>query len=140
MDAALIDAVRKRAGFCCEYCRLPQPFSCIPFEIDHVIARKHRGPTTLDNLALSCFYCNSSKGPNIAGLDPDTGALTPLYHPRREQWDRHFRWDGPRLLGQSPIGRVTIEVLAINADDCVSLRASLLNEGVFPPAPAPPST
>ena len=42
----------------------------MPFQIDHVIARKHGGGTSDDNLAFACFYCSSHKGPNIAGLDP----------------------------------------------------------------------
>jgi 5-methylcytosine-specific restriction endonuclease McrA len=58
MDAALDRRVRQRAGGRCEYCRLPQAGTQVPFEIDHIIARKHRGPTTAGNLAVSCYYCN----------------------------------------------------------------------------------
>ena len=32
----------------------------------HIIAKKHGGAIESSNLALSCFYCNSAKGPNIA--------------------------------------------------------------------------
>jgi hypothetical protein len=56
MDAALARQVWQRAGGCCEYCRMPQEFDDAPFEIDHVIARKHGGPTAAGNLALTCFY------------------------------------------------------------------------------------
>jgi HNH endonuclease len=139
MDAILAELVRKRAAHCCEYCRLPQSVSSIPFEIDHVIARKHNGNTVPGNLAYSCFYCNSRKGPNIAGLDPDTGELSPLYHPRLDRWDEHFRWDGPLLVGRTPLGRSTIAVLGINEPDCVLLRASLIREGVFPPSGSDPT-
>jgi hypothetical protein len=55
----------------CEYCRLPQAFSLLPFQIDHIIAQKHGGKTVAANLALSCFYDNSFKGPNVAGLAQD---------------------------------------------------------------------
>jgi hypothetical protein len=34
----------------------------------------------------------------------------------------------------TPVGRVTIRVLAINHPDAVALRRELLAEGVFPPA------
>ncbi len=57
MSASLVSLVRKRARERCEYCELPQSFSSIPFEIDHIIAQKHGGLTEEDNLALSCFYC-----------------------------------------------------------------------------------
>ncbi len=68
MKSALAKLVRERARNCCEYCRLPEALSSIPFEFDHIIAIKHSGETESNNLALSCFYCNSSKGPNIAEL------------------------------------------------------------------------
>ena len=114
MDAALTEAVWRRAGAACEYCRLPQTAYRTNFEIDHVIARQHGGRTALTNLALSCLHCNSHKGPNIAGLDPrmpDRGPVR-LFHPRRHKWDRHFRWDGPVLVGRTAIGRATVAVLA----------------------------
>jgi 5-methylcytosine-specific restriction endonuclease McrA len=91
MDAALVRQVWQRAGNRCEYCRMAQDFDPTPFEIDHIIAIKHGGPTVLPNLALSCYHDNSHKGSNIAGLDPKTGKLTPLFNPRRQQWSRHFR-------------------------------------------------
>jgi hypothetical protein len=133
MNQALITLVWDRARYYCEYCCLPQAHSAIPFEIDHIIARKHGGPTAEYNLALACFYCNSAKGPNIAGLDPVTGTLTALFHPRRQPWKRHFRWDGPVLVGRTRTGRTTIVVLAINDLWCVDLRAALIPQGLFPP-------
>jgi hypothetical protein len=54
MDAALIRQVWLRARHCCEYCLMPQEFDPTPFEIDHIIAAKHRGPTVASNLCLSC--------------------------------------------------------------------------------------
>ena len=86
MDAALVELVWARARSSCEHCQLPQSLSAIPFEIDHILAQKHGGPTNDSNLALSCFYCNSYKGPNIAGVDPVSGRIVRLYHPRRDRW------------------------------------------------------
>ena len=57
--------VQERAGGRCEYCRLPEECSQQVFEIDHIVARKHRGKTVLGNLAWACFSCNSHKGPNL---------------------------------------------------------------------------
>jgi HNH endonuclease len=117
---------------CCEYCQLPQEASSIPFEIDHIVAQKHHGQTVADNLAWSCFYCNSAKGPNIAGLTTD-GELVALFHPRRDRWSEHFRWEGALLIGLSAVGRATITVLNINSEDQRLLRESLIREGSFPP-------
>jgi hypothetical protein len=132
MDRELEELVLRRAGDRCEYCQFPQSFAELPFQFDHIIAKKHRGETAADNLSLACFYCNSYKGPNVAGIDPETKVLTPLFHPRRDIWESHFCWDGPELTGLTPIGRTTIEVLRINQPDAVAVRASLIEEGVFP--------
>jgi hypothetical protein len=135
MDERLVEQVWRRSGSVCEYCRVHQAFYLTAFEIDHVIARQHGGRTVLGNLALSCLHCNSHKGSNIAGLDRKTSRTRPvrLFHPRRHKWAYHFRWDGPRLVGRTPIGRTTVGVLAINAPEAVAVRQALIQEGVFPP-------
>jgi hypothetical protein len=38
MDRALRELVWRRAGNCCEYCRMPRRFDDTTFEIDHVHA------------------------------------------------------------------------------------------------------
>jgi hypothetical protein len=62
-----------------------------------------------------------------------TGELMRLYHPRRDRWRQHFAWAGPMLTGLTPVGRTTIEVLAMNDPDMVAAREALIEEGVFPP-------
>jgi hypothetical protein len=54
MNEPLERRVRKRAKHRCEYCRVPAYISEFTFPIDHVIAQQHQGPTTYQNLALSC--------------------------------------------------------------------------------------
>src|SRR5437660_4118168 len=132
MHAALEQLIWRRARERCEYCQLPQELSRIPFEIDHILARKHGGRTIASNLALACYYCNTYKGPNLSGVDPDTGRIIRLFHPRRHKWTAHFRWKGSVLIGRTPIGRATISVLAINHPAAIASRAALIAEGVFP--------
>ena len=131
MDRALERLIRRRANGCCEYCHLPQDWSRVPFEIDHITPRKHRGRTVQGNLALACFYCNVYKGPNLTGLDPATGKITRLYHPRRHKWIYHFRFDGSTLFGRTAIGRTTIDVLQINHPKLIALRGILMAGGLF---------
>src|ERR1700722_11165444 len=133
MDSTLEALVWERAHSQCEYCQMSQEYDGFTHEIDHIIALKHTGPTVAANLALACFPCNNHKGPNLAGLDPQTRKLTKLFNPRRHKWERHFRWDVAVLVGRTAIGRTTIAVLEINADERVLLRESLIQEGVFPP-------
>jgi hypothetical protein len=133
MDPALRQGVRRRADRCCEYCRLPEAYSFIqPFQVEHIIARKHRGPTALANLALACDRCNLHKGTDLTAIDPLTRLLVRLFHPRRMKWSRHFRWDGPVLKGSTPTGRATIALLQINHEDRVALRQDLIDEGLLP--------
>ena len=129
MNQLLVQQIWQRAGYRCEYCRIPHPHYRLPFQIDHIIARQHGGASTLDNLAMACFHCNRFKGPNIAGIDPASGELVRLFHPRTDLWTEHFRFDDARLLGLTPIGRATINVLAMNAEDLLLLRVEILQEG-----------
>jgi hypothetical protein len=112
---------------------MPQEFIDALHEIDHVIAEKHDGRTEADNLALACFACNNHKGPNIAGIDLESGQVVRLFHPRRDQWREHFAWRGPLLIGLTPIGRATVHVLKINLRHRVIHRQALIDEGAFLP-------
>jgi hypothetical protein len=131
MDAALTRLVWQRAHGRCEYCRIYHATDDAPFEIDHVISRKHLGPTIASNLCLSCYYCNSFKGSDISSLDRKTRKLTPLFNPRRHKWSAHFRWEGPHLIGRTAIGRVTVALLQINDTLRVELREELIAEELF---------
>jgi HNH endonuclease len=123
--------VRRRAKGRCEYCRLPESAYALSFEIDHVLASQHGGKTRLGNLAWACPWCNRSKGPNLAGYDYKFRRIVPLYNPRREHWNEHFRWVGPRLVGSTATGRATIRTLNINRPAALALRRELLIEGLL---------
>ncbi len=129
MDERLRREVRERAGGSCEYCRVPDSANQLPFQVDHIIAIVHHGETVLTNLAWSCFDCNVYKGVNLAGVDPDTGAIVRLYHPRNDRWDDHFRWHGARLVGTTENGRATIDVLRLNQPSRVEHRRLLITLG-----------
>ena len=133
MERSLQARVRRRAANRCEYCQMPQRFDFLRFQIDHIIACKHGGTDAAGNLALACFSCNKHKGPNIAGLDRELGTIARLYHPRSDLWSEHFAWRGAELVGLTAIGRVTIDVLAINLRFRKELRERLIVEGRFPP-------
>ena len=133
MNPALAQLVQDRAHGLCEYCRMPEIYDRPGFEIEHIIARQHGGPTSTGNLAWTCFSCNKRKGPNLSGIDNRTRTVVCLFHPRRHKWSRHFHWQGALLVGRTPIGRATIAVLGINLPPRVRLRQVLIEEGVFPP-------
>jgi hypothetical protein len=105
------------------------------FEIEHVVPRQHGGLTSADNLAFACLYCNRRKGPNVAGIDRrgSRRRVVPLFHPRRQAWNAHFLFAGVSIVGITPIGRVTVDVLAMNDPRMIVLRNMLTREGHFPP-------
>jgi hypothetical protein len=61
------------------------------------------------------------------------GKLVALFHPRRQNWKRHFRWEGTTLVGKTKSGIVTVQVLNMNNSSRLMLRENLLFEGHFPP-------
>ena len=131
IDTATRALVIARAANRCEYCRLPQAGYEATFHVDHITATQHEDNDDPANLALACPKCNRKKGPNIAGIDPDTQTLVPLFHPRNDLWRDHFLWNGPLLAGLTSCGRATIALLDFNGEDRVRLRRSLMAEGVF---------
>jgi hypothetical protein len=114
MDAPLRQAVRARAAYQCEYCRVPQELSELRFHVEHIIPRQHGGDDEADNLALACPDCNLRKGPNLTGIDPETGEVVRLYHPRRHAWSEHFKHEGSAIVGATAIGRTTVSLLQMN--------------------------
>lgn len=129
-NRALEAKVIRRAAGRCEYCHFPVEVSELPFHCDHIIAEKHGGATNDTNLAWACFSCNLRKGPNLSGLDPVSGELMRLFHPRTDVWEQHFAWKGAWLQGKTSIGRTTIAVLDINHPDAVAVREALLDEEI----------
>jgi hypothetical protein len=130
VNPELAQTVRERAGERCEYCRIPQSALLLRFQVDHIIAEQHAGETVLGNLAFACPHCNRYKGPNIGGLDLQSGQLVRLFHPRTDDWTEHFQFAEALLVGKTPVGRATVQVLAINADEPLRFRMTLLLTGV----------
>lgn len=126
MDGPTREFVRSRAAGLCEYCRIPQRFFAQLFQIEHVVALSHGGADDVGNAALACRRCNLHKGPNLSGIDPLTGELTPLFHPRSNVWAHHFcQLESGELVGLTEIGRTTIRVLAMNSLRRVELRRAI---------------
>lgn len=135
IPAAMRRLVRDRAHESCEYCLLPELFSFHTHQVDHIIAQKHGGQTTEDNLALSCILCNQAKGSDLSSIDPVDASLVPLFHPRRDDWSDHFEWRNAFINGKTAVGRVTANLLQFNAPEKVEERTRLVEAGVLTTAP-----
>jgi hypothetical protein len=126
--------VRARALECCEYCLVPERLTLATHWVDHIVAEKHGGQTEESNLALSCVLCNQHKGSDLTSIDPETGQIIPLFHPRRDRWLDHFRLAGLQIEALTPIGRVTVRLLQLNHADRIEERELMLRLGLLPPS------
>ena len=127
--------IAQRAAFCCEYCISQEKYAPDYFSIEHIMPQAKKGTNAIENLAFSCLACNSHKYTHTHTIDPISGILVPLYNPRTDIWDNHFRWnnDFSLITGITPIGRATIEKLHLNRISLVNLRLVLAFVGKHPP-------
>ena len=132
VPARLRRLVRERADERCEYCRLAETDAFFAHEPDHIIAEKHRGKTTADNLALACFDCNRFKGSDIASIDPATGKLVALFNPRTQPWNEHFKIKEGKIIPLTATGRATAALLKFNLAERVEVREILFKSGRYP--------
>jgi 5-methylcytosine-specific restriction endonuclease McrA len=93
------------------------------------------GTDELENLALACQTCNNYKYTKTEAIDLLTKKAVPIYHPRKDVWNEHFTWnsDFTKLIGISPTGRATIEILKLNREGVRNLRFVLYSVGKHPP-------
>lgn len=126
-----------RADRRCEYCQSAMDYTSQPFAIEHIIPIAQGGGTSLDNLALACGGCNGHKYTKVEAIDPVSQIETPLYHPRRQQWQDHFGWsaDYLEIIGLTETGRATLDALKLNRPGVINLRKLLRLAGLHPPNP-----
>ncbi len=129
------EQVRERARGYCEYCLSPEAFSTYDFSCDHITPAIRGGSDKLENLALACQGCNGSKYDRTEAEDPVSGEMVPLYNPRKQKWNEHFSWsdDFTEIIGLTPTGRATVEMLKLNRLKLKNLRQGLFKLKHHPP-------
>ena len=116
MEQAVEQRVWERARHCCEYCQFPAECAETPFQIDHIVAEKHGGTTVPENLALSCFYCNSAKR-NVTDI-PD---------PCSQAFGEHLEvLDDGRVRGLTVIGRDLVQICQLDRPRLIEFRRRML--------------
>lgn len=123
--------VAERASFRCEYCRILDTTSLHGFHVDHIISKKHSGSDEINNLAWSCATCNRHKGTDVASYDSDTGGLTPFFNPQTDMWNEHFELNEYRIIGRTPIGRVTVRIYQVNIARQIAARSWIIRAGLW---------
>ncbi len=135
ISAALREKIADEARHRCGYCLTPQSFTAMPMHVEHIIPIAAGGTSDESNLWLACPLCNGHKGVQTHGVDPVTGERTPLFNPRRQKWQEHFRWseDGVEIIGVTATGRVTVICLQLNNEHLVRARRRWVAVGWHPP-------
>lgn len=119
---------------CC-YCLTQVAVVGDALEIDHIIPLASGGATEESNLCLACSDCNAAKQAQTSATDPQSGQTVPLFHPRQQQWGKHFTWDETktRIIGLTDVGRATVEALKLNRPLIVNARRRWVLVGWHPP-------
>jgi 5-methylcytosine-specific restriction endonuclease McrA len=131
---ALRQSVTARAQGLCDYCQTAQTI-VIEMELDHIVPEAAGGATEAENLCLACISCNTFKSAYQTDIDPPTSEEVPLFKPRQQQWNEHFRWseDGSQIVGTTAIGRATVARLQLNRSLVVQARRRWVQAGWHPP-------
>lgn len=124
--------VLARAGGRCEYCLIHQDDAPDTHQMDHIIALRHGGKTISENLACACSLCNHFKGTDFGTIDPASGAVRMLFNPRTQLWSEHFALRDILIVGLTPVGQATIELLHLNDDTRLLEREVLIAENRYP--------
>ena len=135
IPVAIRRVVAIRANNYCEYCRCPENIGTQSFTVEHIKPRQAGGETILENLAWSCFGCNSHKHTKTVGFDPEMQLQVSLFNPRQQVWSVHFGWseDFTLMIGKTSVGRATVEALILNRQSVVNLRRVLVFANLHPP-------
>lgn len=134
IPARLRRLVASRAAGRCEYCGLSQEGQEATFHVDHIVPKASGGVTRAENLALACVSCSLRKEARRSAIEPTSGRTVALFHPRRQRWGDHFRWEGVRILGLTPTGRATVAALQMNRPLVLAIREEQALRGRHPPA------
>jgi hypothetical protein len=132
ISASLRWLVAERANNLCEYCLIHEEDTFFGCQVDHIISEKHGGPTTPDNLAYACAFCNRAKGSDIGSIVWSSGQFVRFFNPRSDTWAEHFRLDGVRIVHRANIGDVTARILELNSLERVLEREALRAIGRYP--------
>ena len=122
----------ERAYHVCEYCLVHEEDTFWGCQVDHIISRKHGGPTEPANLAWACACWNTAKGSDLGALVGEPPQLTPLFHPRTDRWAGCFVLNGVRIDPTSPTGEAPVKLLRLNDDSRLRERATLAEIGRYP--------
>ena len=133
VSGELSRSVRARANGRCQYCLMHESLQGAAFHIEHIIPQSKGGISDLENLALACPNCNLHKAGKTTAVDPASSKEVRLFHPVRQRWLEHFRFEGFQIQGVTAVGRATVEALNLNHTRRQRIRQVEEAFELFPP-------
>lgn len=124
--------VVQREGSRCEYCRMHEGDSFLPFEIDHINSIKHGGGNEPENLAYASPHCNQHKGSDMVTFLKSYKDIATIFNPREDKWNLHFDLDDGEIIAKTRTAEATIKLLKLNAPDRIILRRLLMETNRYP--------
>lgn len=108
----------------------------MPLEIEHLRPIAEDGTNEEENLWLACRNCNGFKHAKTHAVDPQTNEEMPLFNPRTQNWNEHFKFshDKTEIIGKTACGRATVNALRLNFEQAVKARKLWVQAGWFPPS------
>lgn len=105
-----------------------------PFEVEHIVPTSRGGADDESNLCLACRACNLRKADRLTATDSLTRQEVPLFHPREQRWEEHFRADleSGEIDGLTPTGRATVICLDLNHPLQIAARQLWIDLRLFP--------
>jgi hypothetical protein len=115
----VLEQVRQRAKFACEYCGVLEADTGGELTVDHFQPSTRGGSDDISNLLYCCYRCNLYK----ADYWPTQPNDVPLWNPRQEPASAHFLalLDGS-LYPMTAVGAFTIRRLRLNRPPLLSYR------------------
>jgi hypothetical protein len=115
----VLEQVRRRAQFACEYCGVIEADTGGELTVDHFRPGTRGGSDDISNLLYCCYRCNLYK----ADYWPNQPIDVPLWNPRQEPASTHFLTllDGS-LHPITAVGAFTIRRLRLNRSPLLSYR------------------
>jgi hypothetical protein len=119
LPAEIVEQVRRRANFACEYCGVTEVDAGGELTIDHYHPRALGGSDDLSNLLYCCYRCNLYK----SDYWPSAPTAPALWNPRREPAEAHTQaLDDGTLQPLTPTGTLTVRILRLNRPQLVARR------------------
>lgn len=106
----------------------------IRYHLEHVFPESLGGTDAVDNLALACPTCNYYKSDHLLGIDEAGLARRPLFNPRKDNWEEHFKLDRVtlELKGKTAQGTATVNRRRMNDRMQIEARALWMELDLYP--------